>query len=221
MSTKISIVLTFVLVIIGILFLYSCSRKSNKIEKTKIKEAALKKEIYDAIIVPGVPFHEPKWDNIMKARVYWSYYLYKIGVAKNIIYSGAAVYSPFKEGEVMALYAEALGIPKKNIFVETIAEHGSENLYYSYKLGVKQGFTKIALASDPLQNKTLQRYSRKFNLQVGYLPINFGILDAMPKIDPVIDTKSAFIKNFIALPDRKSFFYRIKGTFGKNIPQAK
>jgi hypothetical protein len=52
---------------------------------------------------------------------------------------------------------------------------------------------------------------------VGYLPINFGILDSMPKIDPVIDPRKAYVKPFVALPDRKGMFYRLKGTFGKNI----
>src|SRR5438067_574875 len=62
---------------------------------------------FDAIIVPGVPFENGRWSQTMKSRVGWSYYLYRKGIAKNIIYSGAAVYSPYVEARIMALYGEA------------------------------------------------------------------------------------------------------------------
>ena len=75
----------------------------------------IEKEPFDAIIVPGVPFENNLWDRTMKGRVYWSKYLYDKGIAMNIIYSGAAVYSPYYEGKIMALYAAALGIPATHI----------------------------------------------------------------------------------------------------------
>ena len=71
---------------------------------------------YDVIIVPGVPLKDGKWDRTMKARIYWSKFLYDKGIAKNIMYSGSAVYSPYYEGEVMVMYAEAIGIPKEHIY---------------------------------------------------------------------------------------------------------
>ena len=114
----------------------------------------------DVIIVPGVPFENGKWDRIMKGRVYWSKYLFDRGVAKNIMYSGSSVYSPYYdsavytayyEAEIMAMYAKAIGIPAKNIYTETKAEHSTENAYYGYKKAKQLGFEHIALASDPFR----------------------------------------------------------------------
>ena len=68
----------------------------------------------DAIIVPGVQYNGLKWNTVMKWRVYWSVYLYKKGLAKNIIYSGSAVYSPYTEATIMSLYAEKMGVPKSH-----------------------------------------------------------------------------------------------------------
>jgi vancomycin permeability regulator SanA len=88
-------------------FTYTAQKKFNK---------ALYQTPYDAIIVPGVPLENGMWSPTMKARVYWSVYLYKKGIAKNIIYSGSAVYTPYIEAQVMALYAEQLGVPKGTYF---------------------------------------------------------------------------------------------------------
>src|SRR5947207_556375 len=130
----------------------SCSYPS-KIQKRLFR--AIEKQQFDVIIVPGMPFQNNQWRGIMKERVYWSKYLYDKGIAKNVIYSGAAVYSPYYEGKIMALYAEALGIPKEHIYSEIKAEHSTENIYYSYKLAKKLGFKRIALASDAFQTKLL------------------------------------------------------------------
>jgi hypothetical protein len=41
-------------------------------------------QTYDLVVVPGVPLENGKWSRTMKARVYWSKYLYDQGIAKNI-----------------------------------------------------------------------------------------------------------------------------------------
>src|SRR3954467_5260266 len=89
---------------------------------------------YDAVIVPGIPCDGGKWNFIMKWRVSWSVFLYKKGIAKNIVYSGGAVYTPYTEALIMAEYAEKMGVPKEHIFTEVCAEHSTENLYYSWQL---------------------------------------------------------------------------------------
>ena len=103
-------------------------------------EIALATEPYDVIIVPGFPFHGKQWDDVMRMRVVWSAFLYEKGIAKNVIYSGSAVYSPFIEAKIMALYGEALGIDSLSIFTEHNAEHSTENVYYSYHMAKKLGF---------------------------------------------------------------------------------
>lgn len=180
---------------------------------------AMQSEPYDVIIVPGIPYpyENGNWHPVMKIRVYWSEYLYKKGIAKNIIYSGSAVYTPYVESKIMALYGEALGIPKENIFAETKAEHSTENLYYSYKMAQKMGFKRIALATDPYQDKLLRRFGKKFKLDVTHIPIVFDTLKQINKIDPKIIDSTAQVQNFISITERESFWKRWKGTLGKNI----
>jgi uncharacterized SAM-binding protein YcdF (DUF218 family) len=205
----------FLLIIL--LSLNSCtfSKKACR----ELLEDAMKKK-YDVVIVPGVPFENGKWSYVMKGRVYWSKYLYDKGITKNVIYSGAAVYSPYYESKIMALYAEKIGIQKENIFIDTLAQHSTENVYYSYKKARSLGFERIALASDPFQTKMLKRFTRKIvSPYVGLIPFDADTLLAMQPemIDPEIDYQKAFVKDFISLPQRKNFLERFKGTEGKDI----
>ncbi len=175
---------------------------------------------YDIVVVPGVPFNGEKWSLIMKSRVYWSKFLYDKGIAKNIMYSGSSVYSPYIEAEIMAMYAEAIGIPKEHILVETEAEHSTENIFYSYYKAKKLNFSSVALASDPYQTKALKRFiDQKLNSEISIIPIVYDSLNTLKSImfDPVIDFKKAFVKNFKALPDRETFWQRMRGTRGYAI----
>ena len=201
----------------SIIMLNACSFSA------KTTEAYYKKAVtqsYDMVAVPGVPFTEAGWDSTMKARVYWSKYLYDKGIAKNIMYSGSSVYSPYYEGEIMALYAIAIGIPKENVFTETKAEHSTENLYYVYLKSKKMGFTKLALATDPFQAKQLRRFARvKISKEVGLIPIVFDTLRSMQAnmTNPKIDYQKAYNSNFISIKSKESFWKRLRGTMGKNI----
>lgn len=207
----------FILTCFTIIFLSSCSF-SAKTAKKYLEKAS--NQSYEMIAVPGVPFRETGWDSTMKARVYWSKYLYDKGIAKNIMYSGSSVYSPYYEAEIMALYAIAIGIPKEHVFTETKAEHSTENLYYVYLKAKKMGFTKIALATDPFQAKQLRRFARvKIDKAVGLIPIVFDTLKAMQPYmtNPQIEYGNAINKNFISIKSRESFWKRFRGTLGKNI----
>ena len=188
----------------------------------KLLEAA-KTENYELVVVPGVPFKDGKWSRTMKGRVYWSKFLYDHGIAKNLMYSGSSVYSPYYEGMIMALYAQAIGIPKENIYFEIRAEHSTENIYYSYHLAKQLGFNKIALASDRFQTKSLQRFTRKkVSPEVGMLPMVSDTVKFMEHvmIDPEIDYARAYNKEFVSLKKREGFFKRLRGTLGLNIKKV-
>ena len=172
---------------------------------------------YDAIIVPGVPFENGAWSRVMKGRVLWSYYLFKNGFTKNVIYSGSSVYTPFVEGKIMALYAEKLGIPREHIFSETHAEHSTENVYYGYRMGVNLGFKRMALATDPFQTKTLLSFIRKLKINMPVIPMVYDKLDSMEVVNPAIDSMQAYVTPFIPLPEREGFWKRLRGTMGKRI----
>lgn len=183
----------------------------------KTTHASLTQAPFDAIIVPGVPYDGSHWSETMMARVKWSKYLYDKGYAKNIIYSGSAVYSPYVEAEIMALYAQSMGIPIEHIYTETRAEHSTENVYYSYRLAKENGFKHLALATDPFQAKSMRKFIKKFDFPVLLLPILSDTLEQQDLTEPSIEPEPAKKEPFVSIVERESFFKRLKGTFGQNI----
>ena len=118
---------------IAILILLSALLSSCVNSEKLYEQAATKAQSgapYDAVIVPGFPFEDEVWNEKMKLRVYWAQHLYDRGLTENIIFSGSAVYTPYVEAKIMALYAVELGIPEDHIFVEPRAEHSVENIFF-------------------------------------------------------------------------------------------
>ncbi|MFL5763919.1 MAG: YdcF family protein [Bacteroidia bacterium] len=181
----------------------------------------MKEAPYDVIIVPGCPYNGKDWSLPMKGRVIWASYLVNKGIAKNVIFSGAAVYTPYVEGKVMAIYAESLGVAKEKIYVEDKAEHSTENIYNSYMMAKKLGFKKIAVASDQFQSNLLMRFTRiRFDLPIAHIPFVVDTLSRIDDVHPVIDATSARVENFDAfkpITQTQSARYRRRGTFGKHI----
>jgi uncharacterized SAM-binding protein YcdF (DUF218 family) len=209
----------FLLALTGMLSLLSSCVFIAAHRAPRLFAQAQSKAPYDAIIVPGVPYDSSfgKWSDIMKIRMYWSHYLYTQGMTKNIIFSGSAVYTPYIEAKIMAMYAEQMGIPKECIHVDTCAEHSTENLYYSYYLAQKKGFTKIAVATDPFQAYMLKSFPKKVHIQVDFIPMVFKTMNTMAMSDFTIEPELARMEKFVALPLRENFWKRLKGTMGKNI----
>ncbi len=173
---------------------------------------------FDAIIVPGIPYQGENWDTVMKARVIWSWILYKNGVTKNVIYSGSAVYSPYYESKVMGLYAQELGIPEEHIFYDTNARHSTENVYYSYLVAKENGFKRIALATDPFQSGLLQGFTRaRAATPVYHLPFVIDSLKQYNHVQPTINPQPALKENFSSITDDESPLKRFKGTMGGDI----
>ena len=203
---------------ISLVLLVSTCAFSSRVSRNLLEESMTKS--YDIIVVPGVPFENGQWSLAMKGRIYWSKYLYDIGIARNVMYSGSAVYTPYNEAGIMALYAEKLGIPGDNILTEKKAEHSTENVYYSYKKAKKLGYNSVALASDPFQTKMLRAFTRKkVSTDIGFIPIVYDTLRAMePEMtDPEIDYQKAFVKEFVPITERENFFQRFRGTRGLEI----
>ncbi|NOZ35248.1 MAG: YdcF family protein [Chlorobi bacterium] len=199
-----------IVILLFISILLSCSKQVYK--------SAVKTAPFDAVIVPGVPFDGKEWNDVMKMRVYWSYLLWKRDITKHIIYSGSAVYTPYFEAKIMKLYAVKLGIPDSIIFTDTLAEHSTENLWYSYKLAKKYGFEKIALATDPFQNFMMRKFKIDNSLNIRALPIIFDELDTFMTLkSPVIDPVSAYAENFKSIEKRESKWKQFRGTLGLNI----
>lgn len=213
---KIRHLLTFIGASIFVLVFSSCSFTTKTSQK--LYDQA-KTKTYDMLVVPGIPLEDTlMWSRVMMGRVYWAKFLYDKGIVKNIMFSGSAVYTPYYEGKVMALYAEALGIPAANVFSEIKAEHSTENLYYSYKKAKKLGFNTVALASDPFQSKQLRSFRTRLSRSIGIIPF---VIDSLKVIEPnfihpTIDFNKAYMKDFVSIKQRESWWKRLKGTIGWN-----
>ncbi len=198
------------------LTLSSCSFSNKK--ALKYYDSADTNAPYDVIIVPGVPHDGISWSRTMQARVLWGFHLYSEGLTKNIIYSGGAVYTKYSEAKIMAEYGKAMGIPASHIFTDTLAEHSSENVYYSYRLAKEQGFKKIAFATDPFQAKQLKGMIHKLELPIDLIPIVFDTLRTIDDLpEPSISTSIAIEDSFVSIKDRESRLTRLRGTMGKHI----
>ena len=178
---------------------------------------ATEQKPYDAIIVTGYPYDGNSWTPTVKIRSHWAKYLYENGYTKNIIYSGGAVYSKYSEAKILALYGEALGIPKEHIFIDTNAEHSTENIYYSYQIAKKQGFKTIALATDPFQTNQTRRFIKKNSLPIDLIPIVFDTLTLLDRYEPSINSETAIVDTFVSITERESFFKRFNGTLGNQV----
>lgn len=180
-------------------------------------QRAKKRAPYDAIIVPGFPYERrPDLNIIYKVRIFWAYHLYQKGIAKNIIFSGSAVHTPYVEGRIMAEFAKQMGIPGEHIFVEDSAEHSTENLFYGLALSRRMGFEKVAVATDPFQSGMIAFLTNRDKLAVDFIPA---------KIETVatkywntfkfnINDRVALRENFVPLVERKDKAQRMKGTHG-------
>ncbi len=203
-------------ILVIFLFLQSCFFLGPS-PKTRLQKIEAMKPL-DVVIVPGLPLYHGKWDTLLKSRIMWSHYLYRKGITTNILYSGNAVYTPWMEGPSMALFAKQLGIKSENIIIDTIAEHSTENLFYSYHQAKKLGYKNIGIATDPFQCAMLHKYARKnFNETIYFLPIVYDSIRPKMGIELEIDTTITLKKNFIPIEERMDYKDRFKGTAGKNI----
>ena len=184
----------------------------------RLFKRALKNEPFDVIIVPGCPYDGKDWSLPMKGRVIWASYLINKGIAKNVIFSGGSVYTPYVEAKIMALYAEQLGVSPDKILIEDKAEHTTENIYNSYWIAKSKGFKKIAVASDQFQSRLLMGFTnRRFKLPITHIPFLVDTLKTIDKVHPVINPQSAYVDNFKSIVETQSKWHRFRGTRGKNI----
>jgi uncharacterized SAM-binding protein YcdF (DUF218 family) len=203
-STKAGI-LILSLSIAGLFFAHTHFCYNTLYKPARLFSEAVKQKPFDAVIVPGIPYDAGKWGFVMKWRVYWSVFLYKTGMTKNVIYSGGAVYTPYTEAMIMAMYGEKLGIPQEHIFVESKAEHTTENLYYSWQLAKEKGFQKIAFATDPFQSLQIEPYIHSFNVDVKLIPSVIYFMEHIPfKDDPEIDAYKAYKLDFKSIHERET-----------------
>lgn len=186
----------------------------------KYVSASLQKAPFDAIIVPGMPY-DTAWHDGTKLRMYWAKYLYDNGYTKNIIFSGAAVYTKYCEAKIMKEYAIKMGIPEEHIFLDTTAQHSVENVYYSYYVAKYHGFKNIAVATDTYQSRFFIHFTKKMKRKVGadiaLLPVIRDTVFKYPRPDYQIDAEKALGHEFINIKETQGKIYRMRGTIGQHI----
>jgi vancomycin permeability regulator SanA len=102
----------------------------------------------DVLVVPGCPTAEDgAIGRCLASRVAWAERLYREGVAENIIVTGAAVYTPWVEAEIMAAALAELSVPADRIWLEPHAMHTDENMYNALRIAQEQGWETLAVAS--------------------------------------------------------------------------
>ncbi|MDF2437388.1 MAG: YdcF family protein [Bacteroidota bacterium] len=195
---------------------FLCSYDQPK-QKNKESHKDKANDVYDVIIVPGAPYLDPSMKLVLKSRILWAKYLYDHKLAKNIIFSGSSVYSPYVEGKIMRIYADSLNIPSEHTFSETKAQHSTENIFYSVEMARKLGFKRIAVATDHYQMVILNYYIKKNFPDVTILPIDYKKIDLINAAWPEIDETPAYVEDFVSLIKRESRSERFKGTLGKNV----
>ncbi|MGB0403309.1 MAG: YdcF family protein [Salibacteraceae bacterium] len=156
---------------------------------------------YDAIFVPGCPYMKPEYESLLVSRVYWSKYIWEQGMTDRILYSGAAVYTPFVESKIMREIAICAGVDSNIIRIETKAQHSSENLFYCHQMAIDSGWKNVALATDVFQMSVLQKYIDAMDYDIKLLPLDFGQLGMTEKFDISIDPRKAYVENFIPITD--------------------
>jgi hypothetical protein len=172
---------------------------------------------YDVIIVPGVPYLNPSYKLLMKARILWAKYLYDRKFTKNIIFSGSSVYTPYVEGQIMKMYADSIGVPPSHTYSEVEAEHSTENIYYSMLMAKRMGFKRVAVATDQYQAVIINRYIKKMFPELKIIPIQYDKIKVRTAPWPAIDASCAFNESFVSLVKRENRAKRFQGTLGKNI----
>ncbi|MGN6646233.1 MAG: YdcF family protein [Cytophaga sp.] len=206
----------------SICYLHACAYVNRRFytEPSEYFQKALKNAPYDALIVPGFPHIKDSMTTVVQNRVYWAWYLYNKGIVKNVIFSGNSVYTPYKEAEIMAMYAVQIGIPAEHIFTDIQAEHSTENLYFSYKIAQEHRFERVAVGTESSQSSFMYSINNhRFKIPVDFIPIVYDTLKTIEMAKPAIDQDSALTADFVSIIDREGLFKRLRGTRGRRVEQ--
>jgi uncharacterized SAM-binding protein YcdF (DUF218 family) len=104
---------------------------------------------FDAIIVLGTPAdNDGNPTPVQLANVTEGVREYERGVASRLILTGGAAHNRFVEAQVMARTAEAQGIPKSAIFLESKAKNTIENACYATQIMKAHGWRSAEVVSN-------------------------------------------------------------------------
>lgn len=139
---------------------------------TTCKQKELNK--FDVIIVLGSPATaDCKPHAIMQTRVNKGVELFKKGIAKKILFTGAPVQNSCAEATVMATYAMKKGIQENDIFEETKARNTGQNAYYTAAYMKKHNYKSAAIVTSAPHIKRACMSYANFDLHYTMFPSDY------------------------------------------------
>jgi uncharacterized SAM-binding protein YcdF (DUF218 family) len=105
---------------------------------------------FDTLIVLGTPAKPDGTPSPeLRERIDEGVREYKAGVAPHLIMTGGSAHNRYVEGQVMADYAIAEGVPRDAVFVEGQAKDTIQNIWYSHILMEAHGWHSAEVISSP------------------------------------------------------------------------
>ena len=184
--------------------LSSCKTLNYKKIALNRYEYANEVKPFDVLVVPGTPYYQEGMTETMLYRLLWAEHLYKNGFAKNIIFSGAAVYTPFVEGCIMKQYAMQLGIPENKIIVEPKAETSVDNIYYANLQARELELKDLLVATDTYQSLRYARFQKKTNIQFNMTPMQLDSINLDFRFKTAINDSVCYQAGWVDYKSRKA-----------------
>ena len=126
------------------------------------------------LIILGYPADENgEPGEILKARLDKGIEIYKHGFASKIIVSGAAVYNPFVEAEVMAVYCIKNGVAAKDIIMEPNARNTYENAKLVKGIMENEQYEKALVVTSSFHKLRAKKYFSKHIKNARVIPAPF------------------------------------------------
>lgn len=110
---------------------------------------------------------------ILKARLDKAIELYRKGVARKIIVTGAAVDNEFVESEVMAVYLVNNGIPQEGIYIETQAKNTYENALMVSNIMYEKGYVHAIVVTSSFHRLRAEKFFSRHIKNVTIVPAPF------------------------------------------------
>ena len=158
---------------------------------------------FDSIIVLGYPANRDGTPSpIQRERVGEAVREYRAGIAPHMIMTGGPAHNKYTEAEVMAAFAESLGVPSTVILEEKQAQNTIQNAYYSMQVLNAQGWKSAEIVSS---GSHLARASLIFS----HFPIQYKIHAAKPVADsPLLYEYGAWIREIESTDRLRLFGFR-------------
>ncbi|WP_077852492.1 YdcF family protein [Clostridium felsineum] len=136
-------------------------------------------DMFDVIIILGFPaLQDGKPSPIMRERVIKAVELFNKGYASNIICSGGGVYNKYIEADIMANFAESLGIPNSCLIKEGKSRNTYENIKNSIKIMEQRNWLSAMVVTSPWHirrsNYFLSKCSIKYEMEKSDYPGEFS-----------------------------------------------